>query len=118
VQPDAVQTIINKTIATTKLLLLDGEEVAIGGLFVNNNSTSRRGIPFLKDLPWWVFGLRYIFGYDQVTVSTQEVIMLIKVNILPTLKERIELKKMKRRLRKSGRNVQMRLGITQIKLIR
>jgi len=93
VQPDAVQTIINKTIATTKLLLLDGEEVAIGGLFVNNNSTSRRGVPFLKDLPWWVFGLRYIFGYDQVSTTTQEVIMLIKVDILPTLKERIELKK-------------------------
>ena len=93
VQPDAVQTIINKTIATTKLLLLDGEEVAIGGLFVNNNTTSRRGIPFLKDLPWWFFGLRYIFGYDETSTTTQEVIMLIKVNILPTLKERIELKK-------------------------
>jgi type IV pilus assembly protein PilQ len=50
-------------------------------------------VPFLKDLPWWVFGLRYIFGYDQVTTTTQEVIMLIKVNILPTLKERIEVKK-------------------------
>ena len=93
VVPDAALTTITKTQATTKLLLLDGEEAAIGGLFVNDNTTIRRGVPFLKDLPWWVLGLRYIFGYDEVTTTTQEVIVLVKVNILPTLKERIELKK-------------------------
>ncbi len=91
--PSATVTEITKTMAATRILLLDNEEVAIGGLFVNDESSVRRGVPFLKDLPWWFFGLRYIFGYDQVTVSTKEIIMLIKVNILPTLKERIELKK-------------------------
>ncbi len=91
--PSATVTEITKTMAATKILMLDNEEVAIGGLFVNDESSVRRGVPFLKDLPWWFFGLRYIFGYDQVTVSTKEIIMLIKVNILPTLKERIELKK-------------------------
>ncbi len=93
VVPDATITTITKTQATTKLLLLDGEEVAIGGLFTNDNTSTRRGVPFLKDLPWWVFGLRYIFGYDEVSTTTQEVIMLIKVNILPSLKERIDVKK-------------------------
>ncbi len=77
-----------KTEVTTNLLLLNGEETAIGGLIVNEETTVRRGIPFLKDLPWWVFGLRYIFGYDQVSFTQKEIILLIKADILPTLKER------------------------------
>jgi len=77
-----------KTEVTTNLLLLNGEETAIGGLIVNEETTVRRGIPLLRDLPWWVFGLRYIFGYDQVTTSQKEIILLIKADILPTLKER------------------------------
>ena len=77
-----------KTEVTTNLLLLNGEETAIGGLIVNEETTVRRGIPFLKDLPWWVFGLRYIFGYDQNSLTQKEIILLIKAEILPTLKER------------------------------
>lgn len=91
--PGTITTEIRKTSAETSVLLLDGEETAIGGLFVNEESTDRRGVPILKDLPWWVFGLRYIFGYDQKTVSTREIIMLIKAEILPPLKERISTKK-------------------------
>lgn len=93
-------TEITKTAASTKLLMLDNEEVAIGGLFVNDETTIRRGIPFLKDLPWWFFGLKYIFGYDQISINNKEIILLIKVNITPTLKERIELKKQESLLNK------------------
>lgn len=77
-----------KTEVMTNLLLLNGEETAIGGLITNEETTVRRGIPFLKDLPWWFFGLRYIFGYDKVLLSQREIILLIKAEILPTLKER------------------------------
>ena len=77
-----------KTEVTTNLLLLNGEETVIGGLITNEETTVRRGVPFLKDLPWWVLGLRYIFGYDQVSLSQREIILLIKAEILPTLKER------------------------------
>ncbi len=77
-----------KTEVTTNLLLLNGEETAIGGLITNEETTVRRGVPFLKDLPWWFFGLRYIFGYDQVSFSQKEIILLIKADILPSLKER------------------------------
>lgn len=79
-----------KTEVTTNIMLLDGEETAIGGLLVNEEQTTRRGVPFLRDLPWWVLGLRYIFGYDQITVSTKEIITLLKVELVPTLKERME----------------------------
>ncbi|MCX7875271.1 MAG: type II and III secretion system protein [Melioribacteraceae bacterium] len=91
--PGAITTEKPKTEVTTNLLLLDGEEAVIGGLLVNEETTNRRGVPILKDLPWWVLGLRYLFGYDQVNVTTKEIITLIKVELLPTLKERINAKK-------------------------
>lgn len=91
--PGQISTTIQKTNATTEVLMLDGEETIIGGLFVNNEVSERRGIPFLKDLPWWVFGIRYLTGYDSETLEKREIIILIKTSILPTLKERIEQKK-------------------------
>lgn len=91
--PGTISTEIRKTSAETSVLLLDGEETAIGGLFVNEESSDRRGVPILKDLPWWFLGLRYIFGYDQKSVTTKEIIILIKAEILPPLKERISTKK-------------------------
>ncbi|PKL90040.1 MAG: hypothetical protein CVV23_01485 [Ignavibacteriae bacterium HGW-Ignavibacteriae-2] len=99
--PGQISTTIQKTNATTEVLMLDGEETIIGGLFVNNEVSERRGIPFLKDLPWWVFGIRYLTGYNSETLEKREIIILIKTNILPTLKERIELKKNENLIRKT-----------------
>lgn len=84
-----ITTRISKTNASTEVLMLNGERTAIGGLFVNVERSVRRGIPVLKDLPWWFFGLRYLFGYDETTYSKQEVIILLEAEILPTLKERV-----------------------------
>jgi len=92
-QPSDLTTEIRKTSATTEALMLNGEETVIGGLFVNEETDVRRGIPILKDLPWWVFGIRYLTGYDQKQVSKREVIILIKAEIVPTLKERISKQK-------------------------
>jgi len=89
VQPGAISTIINKTKANTNLLLLDGEETIIGGLYNSESSTVRVGIPFLKDLPWYVFGLRYLFGYDKDQVAKKELVILMKAELVPTLQERI-----------------------------
>jgi len=81
------------TEVSTKVLLRDGEETIIGGLLSNNEVIQRSGIPILRDLPWWVLGLRYIFGWDKVTEQTNEMITLLKVELLPTLKERVDLQK-------------------------
>jgi general secretion pathway protein D len=89
VTPGAVSTIINKTKANTNLLLLDGEETVIGGLYNNEVSTVRSGVPFLKDLPWYVLGLKYLFGYDKDQVTKKELIILLKADLVPTLQERI-----------------------------
>ena len=89
VNPGTVSTIINKTKANTNLLLLDGEETIIGGLYNSDVSTIRSGIPVLKDLPWYVFGLRYLFGYNRDQVSKKELVILLKAELVPTLQERI-----------------------------
>jgi general secretion pathway protein D len=83
-------SVINKTSASTQVIMLNGEETVIGGLFINDETNVRTGVPFLKDLPWWFFGLRYIFGSDNVQVEKRELVILIKAEILPTLKERLE----------------------------
>ncbi|MDP2208440.1 MAG: type II and III secretion system protein [Bacteroidota bacterium] len=80
---------ISRTRAKTVLLMIDGEEAVIGGLYSNFDSKERSGIPILKDLPWWVFGLRYIFGYDKVLTSKKELTILLKIELVPTLHERM-----------------------------
>jgi general secretion pathway protein D len=93
VSRDALSTDVSKNTVNTQVLLLDGEETAVGGLFENQDIVSRRGIPFLKDLPWWVLGIRYLTGYDSKEVVRKEIIMCIKADLVPTLKERIQQKK-------------------------
>jgi type IV pilus assembly protein PilQ len=79
---------IDKQSAKSSLLLLNGEEGYVGGMYSNQVSTTRTGVPILKDLPWWVFGLRYIFGYNYELVNKRELIVLMKAEIVPTVEER------------------------------
>lgn len=81
--------VINKSTAQTYSVLYDGEEMVLGGLYTNVESETRGGVPFLKDLPWWVFGLRYLFGFEQTVTSTQELIILLKAEIVPPIEERV-----------------------------
>ncbi len=83
-------TEIRKTNATTQVLMLNGEETILGGLFVNDETKTRNGIPFLKDLPWWVFGIRYLTGSDGTTITKKELVILLKAELVPTLKERLK----------------------------
>ncbi len=93
VSPGTLTTIVNRTKANTDLLLLDGEETIIGGLYTNTTNTIRSGVPFLKDLPWYVLGLRYIFGYNKDEVAKRELVILLKAEIVPTLQERVNMKR-------------------------
>jgi type IV pilus assembly protein PilQ len=83
-----VTTVINKTSASGSLTLLNSEEGYVGGMYSNEEITTRQGVPLLKDLPWWVFGLRYIFGYDSRKTVKRELIVLLKAEILPSLEDR------------------------------
>lgn len=82
--------VVNTEQASTKILLLNGEQITLGGLYSTLNVTHREGIPVLKDLPWWVFGIRYLTGSDNVTNQSRELIIVLKASILPTLKQRHE----------------------------
>lgn len=88
-QPDPVSTVINKQNATTQTLLLDGEATVIAGLYRTEVSEVRRGVPILKDLPPWFFGLRYIFGYNSKDFQTRELVILIQAEIEDTIPERM-----------------------------
>lgn len=79
---------IDRNSTKTSLTLVDGEEVFISGLYFNQEAVVRTGVPFLKDLPWWVFGLRYLFGSDERRMLRRELAILMKVEIVPTLRER------------------------------
>ncbi len=80
--------IIDRNKTRTKLLLVDGEEAFLSGLYYNETMITRAGIPFLKDLPPWVLGLRYVFGTDVTSTEKKELAILIKAEVLPTLRER------------------------------
>jgi hypothetical protein len=83
-----ITTVINRNMASGSMTLLNGEEGYVGGMYSNDEELTREGVPLLKDLPWWVFGLRYIFGYDAKQVVKRELLVLVKAEILPTLEER------------------------------
>lgn len=91
--PDPVSTRIDKQTAYTEVLLLDGEQTSVAGLFTEEEISIRKGIPILKDLPWWFFGLRFLTGFSSVNNSKGELIIIIKAEILPSLTERIERRK-------------------------
>lgn len=74
----------------TQVILLNGEETAMAGLFSNEYVEGRKGIPLLKDLPGWFFGLRYIFGYNYQQEVKKELIILIKAEIVPNLLTRLK----------------------------
>ncbi|NBC03836.1 MAG: hypothetical protein GVY20_09055 [Bacteroidetes bacterium] len=88
-QPDPVSTIVNKQEATTEVLMLSGESTVIAGLYETEVTTTRRGVPILKDLPGWFLGLKYLFGYNSTEHTVQELVVLLKVELIPTLDERL-----------------------------
>jgi type IV pilus assembly protein PilQ len=87
-QPSDAGTIINRNQAETQILLVDGEATAIGGLISTQKNTSRSGVPILKDLPGWVFGLRYIFGTEQTTVNKRELLIVLRAEVVDPLQAR------------------------------
>jgi len=76
--------IIDKNQATTEVLLLNGEQTAIGGLYSTEESVSRRGVPGLMHIP----GLRYLFSYNTRTVIDRELVIVLQTRVLDPLRDR------------------------------
>lgn len=89
VQPDVVSTIINTQKAQTSAILLDGEATYVAGLYRTEETSVRRGVPILKDLPGWFFGLKYLFGYNSKDYSENELIIIVRAELVKPVSERI-----------------------------
>ena len=89
-RPTTAGIVIDRNKADTQLLLLDGEQTIIGGLYSTDRSVSRRGIPILKDLPPWFFGLRYLFGYNRWDTLERELIIILQARLIDPLNVRTQ----------------------------
>jgi general secretion pathway protein D len=85
VTPDII---VDKSQADTHVLLLDGEATTLGGLYLRESHDVRKGVPYLSRLPWYVFGLRYIFGYNSKEIQDRELIVILRATLVPQLKTR------------------------------
>ncbi|HPY97123.1 MAG TPA: type II and III secretion system protein [Candidatus Cloacimonadota bacterium] len=101
--PGIITTIIDKNEANTEVFLFDGEETVIGGLYDTEYTKQRAGIPILKDLPWWVFGLKYLFGYNSYEQHNREMIVIIKAELYDPIEKRMQDKKELKELIESQR---------------
>jgi len=81
---------IDRNTAETQVLLLDGEQTMIGGLYSTERNVTRGGIPLLKDLPAWFFGLRYLFGYEEVNTVQTELMIVLQAEVLEPLEDRAD----------------------------
>ncbi|MFO8028880.1 MAG: type II and III secretion system protein [Cyclonatronaceae bacterium] len=88
--PGALTTVVNKQEAETQVLLLNGESTIMAGLYETEEREIRQGVPILKDLPGWFFGLRYLFGYNSDRYDVNELVVLLEVNLVPSLQERLD----------------------------
>ena len=77
-------TSFDRNNATTQVLLLDGEQTLIGGLYSVERTKSRGGVRWLKDLPL----LGYVFGFEQTLETQRELLMVIQAELVDPLTER------------------------------
>ncbi|MEE9910466.1 MAG: hypothetical protein K4571_01980 [Deltaproteobacteria bacterium] len=77
------QIILNKTEATTNLVVQDGQTVIIGGLIREDDSKARTGIPLLSKIPI----LGYLFGNTDKDNTRTELVILLTPHVIKTQKE-------------------------------
>lgn len=87
--PSAVSTVISRSRSNTELILFNNEETVIGGMFDSDETKARSGVPILKDLPWWVFGIRYLTGYDSYEKKDRELVITIQAEIVDSAIDRL-----------------------------
>ncbi len=70
--------IINTTMADTRVMVNDGETAVIGGLIRSNETSTKRGIPVLMDIPL----LGNLFRSNSTTKSKRELLIFVTPKIL------------------------------------
>jgi general secretion pathway protein D len=72
------QIILNKTAATTSLVVQDNQTIVIGGLIREDTTKGRTGIPFLSKIPI----LGWLFGNTTDDAQRQELIILLTPHVI------------------------------------
>ncbi len=75
---------IDKNRTDTQVLLLDGEQTVIGGLFSTEESVSRKGVPILMDIPL----VKYLFSFKTKTVVQKELLIALQARVVEPLRAR------------------------------
>jgi type IV pilus assembly protein PilQ len=70
--------IINTSEADTRVMVEDGQTAVIGGLIRTNESTVRRGVPFLKDMPL----LGMLFRSNSTVRQNRELIIFVTPRLI------------------------------------
>ncbi|HEX3797700.1 MAG TPA: secretin N-terminal domain-containing protein [Verrucomicrobiae bacterium] len=70
----------SKRTAQATVSVRDRDTIILGGMISTSKSTSRSGVPFLKDIP----GLGYLFRSTVDSSKRVELIVLIRPTVLPT----------------------------------
>jgi len=72
------QLLLNKTEASTNLVVQDNQTIIIGGLIREDTTKSKTGIPFLSKIPF----LGWLFGDTKDDKQRQELIILLTPHVL------------------------------------
>jgi general secretion pathway protein D len=72
------EIILNKTEASTNLVVQDGQTIVIGGLIREDDSKSRQGIPFIYKIPL----LGYLFGNMNNDASRSELVIMLTPHVI------------------------------------
>ena len=75
---------INKNNIQTQIPLLSGEMRAIGGLTSTDESSTRRGVPILRDIPV----LNFFFSYRQRQVVQKELVIVLMARVVDDIRTR------------------------------
>ncbi len=96
ISPDIKSPIITKRSATTTLLLKDGQVALLGGIIQNRFEDSKQGVPGVSDIPL----VGEIFSSRDKSMSTTELIVLIRASVVESPEENREiLSSFRRKLR-------------------
>src|SRR5690606_37645641 len=70
--------IIDQTIATTSVMVNDGQTVVLGGIIIDTDTVSERKVPYFGDLPY----IGHAFRYDSSTQSRSELLIFLTPHII------------------------------------
>ena len=70
--------IINQTIATTTVMVNDGQSVVLGGIIIDSDTVNERKVPYFGDLPY----IGHAFRYDSNVHMRSELLIFLTPHIV------------------------------------